>query len=238
MRATMTTGSMVRHGRHVSARAVHGRGKDRAGRACGAAGAPEARRMADDAREHLTRLLEEIPRRPEAAQELLPLVYDELRALARARMRGERADHTLRATALVHEAYMKLAGDPDRGWQDRAHFFRAAAEAMRRVLIDHARSRGAAKRGSGHRPVRIDASDIGVESDPEQILALDDALEVLRAEDDRAAEVVRLRFYAGLGFTEIAALLDCSERTVMREWAFARARLVELLSDDAEGGGA
>lgn len=182
-------------------------------------------------REQITRILHEIPARPEAASELLPLVYEELRSLARAKMAGENAGHTLRATALVHEAYLRLAGGENLVWQDRAHFFRASAEAMRRVLIDHARARGAVKRGGGRGRVRIDAAELGVESDPAQVLALDEALSTLHAEDERAAEVVRLRFYAGLNFPEIAALLGCSERTVMREWAFARARLVELLEE-------
>jgi RNA polymerase sigma factor (TIGR02999 family) len=184
-----------------------------------------------ESRQEITRILQEIPERPEAAAELLPLVYEELRSLARARMAQERAGHTLRATALVHEAYLRLAGNGDLVWQDRAHFFRASAEAMRRVLIDHARAKGAVKRGGGRGRVRIDAVDLGVESDPAQVLALDEALETLRSEDDRAADVVRLRFYAGLDFAEIATLLGCSERTVMREWAFARARLVELLEE-------
>lgn len=184
-----------------------------------------------ETRQEITRILHEIPARPEAAQELLPLVYEELRSLARARMAQEKAGHTLRATALVHEAYLRLAADEELVWQDRAHFFRASAEAMRRVLIDHARANGAVKRGGGRGRVRIDAVDLGVESDPAQVLALDEALETLRCEDDRAAEVVRLRFYAGLDFAEIATLLSCSERTVMREWAFARARLVELLEE-------
>lgn len=183
------------------------------------------------ARDDITRILQEIPARPEAAEELLPLVYEELRALARAKMAQERPEHTLRATALVHEAYLRLAGQEDLRWQDRAHFFRASAEAMRRVLIDHARARHAVKRGGAERRVRIDAADLGVESDPVQVLALDEALQTLRREDERAAEVVRLRFYAGLDFGEIAVLLGCSERTVMREWAFARARLVELLEE-------
>lgn len=207
-----------------------------AGRAAGAvrpasplAGTGAARMP--ETRQEITRILQEIPARPEAAAELLPLVYEELRSLARARMAQEKAGHTLRATALVHEAYMRLAANEDLVWQDRAHFFRASAEAMRRVLIDHARAKGAVKRGGGRGRVRIDAVDLGVESDPAQVLALDEALETLRGEDDRAAEVVRLRFYAGLDFAEIATLLGCSERTVMREWAFARARLVELLEE-------
>jgi RNA polymerase sigma factor (TIGR02999 family) len=127
---------------------------------------------------------------------------------------------------------MRLAANDELVWNDRAHFFRASAEAMRRVLIDHARAKGAVKRGGGRGGVRIDAADLGVDSDPAQVLALDEALASLQREDERAAEVVQLRFFAGLGFAEIAALLNCSERTVMREWAFARARLVELLEDE------
>lgn len=201
-----------------------------AGRAAMPDAAIEAARMAET-RDDVTRILQEIPARPEAAAELLPVVYEELRALARARMAQEKAGHTLRATALVHEAYLRLAGNDELRWEDRAHFFRASAEAMRRVLIDHARAKGAVKRGGGRGRVRIDAVDLGVESDPSQVLALDEALETLRVEDERAAEVVRLRFYAGLEFGEIATLLGCSERTVMRDWAFARARLVELLEE-------
>lgn len=187
-----------------------------------------------ESREQVTRLLQEIRTRPEAAAEMLPLVYEELRSLARARMAGERRDHTLRATALVHEAYLRLAGH-DGPWHDRTHFFRAAAEAMRRILIDHARARGAEKRGGGAKSIQIEAISLGEEWDPTGLMMVDEALGGLAREDARAAEVVQLRFYAGLSFAEIAALLDCSERTVLREWAYARARLVQLIEAGEEG---
>lgn len=202
----------------------------------------------------VSRLLNEIPHRPAAAGELLPLVYEHLRAIAMQRMREERAGHTLQATALVHEAYLRLArplarksdgldntaaGDtstdaPPEGWESRAHFFRVAADAMRKILIDHARKRRADKRGGGKRPVSLTgavdlASGADAHADPELTLALDEALLALRKEDARAAEVVHLRFFTGLGFADIARLLNVSERTVLREWAFARARLVQLI---------
>lgn len=206
----------------------------------------------------VSRLLNEIPHRPAAAGELLPLVYEHLRAIALQRMREERAGHTLQATALVHEAYLRLArpmarstadaaahaaadaGPPlAEGWEGRAHFFRVAADAMRKILIDHARKRRADKRGGGRRPVSLSAAidlaggaDAG--GDPELTLALDEALAALAREDARAAEVVHLRFFTGLGFADIARLLNVSERTVMREWAFARARLVQLLDAEAD----
>jgi len=148
-------------------------------------------------------------------------------------MRSERTDHTLQATALVHEAYMKLVGDRDVSWQNRAHFFAAAAEAMRRILIDHARKRKSEKRGGGMARVPITVVDLAAESDPDQILALEEALAQLEREDPRAAKIVNLRFYAGLSVEETVEATGLSKRTVMREWAFARARLVELLG--AEG---
>src|SRR5690606_36735472 len=164
---------------------------------------------------------------------LLPLVYEQLKAIAGARMRSERTDHTLQATALVHEAYMKLVGDRDVSWQNRAHFFAAAAEAMRRILIDHARKRKSEKRGGGMARVPITVVDLAAESDPDQILALEEALAQLEREDPRAAKIVNLRFYAGLSVEETVEATGLSKRTVMREWAFARARLFELLG--AEG---
>jgi RNA polymerase sigma-70 factor (ECF subfamily) len=195
-----------------------------------------------DPRSTFTRLLQELPDRPQAASEMLPLVYEELRALARANMQRERPGHTLRATALVHEAYLKVADGDNPRWNGRVHFFRAAAEAMRRILIDHARGRAAAKRGggAGHAggggkgATRVETIELGMDSDPLEVLALDDAMEALKEEDPRAAEVVRLRYYAGISFAEIAGLLEVSERTILREWSFARARLVELI--DAKQG--
>ena len=164
--------------------------------------------------------------------ELLPLVYEELRTIARQRMNRERDNHTLQATALVHEAYARLLGDQEMDWNDRGHFYGAAAEAMRRVLIDHARRVGSQKRGGDRHRVTLGAPEAPVELDVEQVVALDDALDKLAKEDPRAAEVTRLRFLAGLSVEETAQALGISERSVAREWAFARARLTELLSDE------
>jgi len=169
-------------------------------------------------------------KRDEVLERLLPVVYDELRALARAHLRRERPDHTLQATALVHEAYLRLLGDAA-AWNDRQHFFRAAAEAMRRILVDHARGRTRDKRGGAL--VRIDLSEVDVADgrDPELTLALDDAFCRLEKQDPGAADVVRLRFYAGLSVQETASATGLSERTVKREWAFARAWLYDALRD-------
>ena len=166
--------------------------------------------------------------------ELMPLVYDELRQLARRRMASERAEHTLQATGLVNEAWMRLMADRDIDWKSRRHFFGAAAEAMRRVLVDHARRVKSEKRGGDRArvPVTVDGFEHG--GDPERVLALNDALDRLAEDDPRAAEVVRLRFFAGLEVLEVAKTLEVSERTVMREWAFARARLTQMLGGDLE----
>ena len=160
---------------------------------------------------------------------LLPLVYDELRKLAAGRMRGEREGHTLEATALVHEAWMRLVGNDRMSWSSRRHFFGAAAEAMRRVLVDHARKVRSAKRGGEAARISLSLADLQVDEDPDRVLALDEALDKLAEEDPRAAEVARLRWFAGLEVSETAAALEVSERTIMREWAFAKARLSELL---------
>jgi len=168
--------------------------------------------------------------RAEALDRLLPLVYDELRALARARLRAERPGHTLQATALVHEAYLRLVGEESPPWGGRAHFFHAAAEAMRRILIEHARSRGRVKRGGGR--VRVDLEDDHVAEwpDPDELLAVDEAIRRLEEVDGRAADVVRLRYFAGLSVEETAGALQLSERTVMREWAYAKAWLKDALA--------
>lgn len=188
--------------------------------------------MTEDASREVTQILRDLGDRPEAAEALLPLVYEHLRAIAQKRMAGERAGHTLEATALVHEAYMRLIGNEDIAWQSRGHFYGAAAESMRRILIDHARKKGSRKRGGGKKALALSVVDLATEHDPGDILALDDAITTLASEDARAAEVVRLRFYAGLSVEETADALGVSERTVMREWAYARARLYQLLTDD------
>lgn len=166
-----------------------------------------------------------------APSALLPLVYDELRKLAAQRMLGERKDHTLQATALVHEAYARLVGDNNLEWSNRAHFFAAAAEAMRRILIEHARSKQGPRRGGGLKKVPLDVVDLANSEDPEQILAVDEAISRLEKEDSDAAKVVRLRFYADLTVEETAKALGISERTVHREWSFARIFLFRALKD-------
>jgi RNA polymerase sigma factor (TIGR02999 family) len=166
-----------------------------------------------------------------AAAQLLPLVYEELRNLAGQQMAGERSDHTLQATGLVHEAYLRLAGNGERTWANRAHFFHAAAEAMRRILIEHARAKSGPRRGGGRRKLPLDVVDLAANDNPEQILALDEALSRLEEQDANAAEVVRLRFYAGLSVEEVAKVMDSSPRTVKREWAFARACLLRALQN-------
>lgn len=172
-----------------------------------------------------------------AAADLLPLVYDHLRALAGMRMASERRDHTLAPTALVSEAYLKLVGDPNLRWNDRVHFFNAAAQAMRRILVDHARSKGARRRAMDARRAMTSLSDLVVSEDSEGILSLDHALARLEEVDASAAQVVRLRFFAGLSVEATAEALGCSERTVMREWAFARAWLLDALQESGQEGG-
>lgn len=172
----------------------------------------------------------------EAAEAALPLVYRELRQLARARMAGERADHTLQATALVHETWLKLVGVGSVEWCDRSSFYQAAATAMRRILVDHARRRARRKRGGGvdREPVSVGAlpsqrPDVG---DASTFLLLDERIAELERDDPRAGAIVRLRFFAGLGVDETAAALDLSRRTVLREWSYARARLYAALRDE------
>ncbi|MCC6350344.1 MAG: sigma-70 family RNA polymerase sigma factor [Candidatus Eisenbacteria bacterium] len=160
-------------------------------------------------------------------------VYDELRAIARSRLRGEHGHVTLQSTELVHEAYLRLGPADGSRWESRGQFFAAAAEAMRRILIDRARSRGRQKRGgdADGRPapkLSLDLAEVAAlaaDDDPGTVLALDEAIERLRDQDARVAEIVRLRFYAGLSVEEVAEVLGTSTRTVLRDWAFARAWL-------------
>jgi RNA polymerase sigma factor (TIGR02999 family) len=167
----------------------------------------------------------------EALDRLVPLVYDELRAVARRQLRRERADHTLHATALVHEAYARLArGTVDAG--DRAHFLAIAARAMRQVLIDHARSRNAEKRGGGLDRLTLMDGDHAVELRTDELLALDRALDQL---ESRQRQVVEFRFFAGMEEQEIAAVLGVTDRTVRRDWVKARAWLYRSLYGDSPG---
>lgn len=161
-----------------------------------------------------------------AATELLPLVYDELRRLAAAKMAGESPGHTLDATALVHQAYLRLTGG--QSFESRSHFFRAAAEAMRRILVDHARARNAAKRGSGRR-ADFDLNQVASARVDDQLEALDEALARFAVEHPRQAELVQLKFFAGLTLEQSAEVLGISARTADTWWAFARAWLAVSL---------
>jgi len=162
---------------------------------------------------------------------LLPLVYDELRKLAAHRMAGEAAGQTLQPTALVHEAWLRLVRTPDQAWQNRGHFFRTAAECMRRILIDNARRKLQLRHGGRSERVPLDEIDLAGEHDPRRLLHVHEALDRLAAQDATKAEIVKLRFFAGLENREIAELLGISERTVERAWRFARAWLLAEFSD-------
>jgi len=164
-----------------------------------------------------------------AADRLLPLVYDELRRLAAAKLARESEAFTLQPTALVHEAWLRLGGEAQTEWKDRAHFFAAAAEAMRRILIDEARRRGAARRGDGERPLRVDATGFDVaapEADDATLLAVSEALDNLSRQDPRKAELIKQWYFIGLTAAEAAEAMGISVRTAEREWRFAKAWLV------------
>lgn len=159
----------------------------------------------------------------QASSDLLPLVYEELRQLAAARMARESAGQTLQPTALVHEAWLRLVGEGNRSWENRAHFFGAAAEAMRRILIENARRKSRLKRGGGQLRVDIDELELADTTPDDKILLIDEALERLKAEDPEKAKIVVLKFFGGLTNQEVALSLDVTERTVERQWAFAKA---------------
>jgi RNA polymerase sigma factor (TIGR02999 family) len=179
----------------------------------------------------VTRILQSIDQGdPRAAEELLPLVYEELRKLAAARMARESPGQTLQATALVHEAWLKLAGSDRQQWHGRAHFFGAAAEAMRRILIDKARRKGSQKRGGDQPPEELHESRIELQAPSAEILAVNDALDALATEDRMAAEVVKLRYFVGMTVPEIADALGMAPRTADRHWSFARAWLKRAIA--------
>src|SRR6185503_11936189 len=163
-----------------------------------------------------------------AAEQLLPLVYEELRKLAAARMANEAAGHTLQPTALVHEAWVRLAGsDAQAQFANRAHFFAAAAEAMRRVLIERARRKAAGKRGGDWQRIDLEKVDIAADADDDTLLLVNEALEKLAREDANAAEIAKLRFFGGLTLEEAGQVLGVTDRTAKRYWAFARAWLFD-----------
>ena len=168
----------------------------------------------------------------EAGAKMLPLVYAELRQLARVKMAGEQPGHTLQATALVHEAWLRLG---DARFENRAHFFGAAAEAMRRILVERARRKQRGKRGAGVEHVDVDEIEIAAPvANDDELLAIHDALDRLAAHDPRKAELVKLRYFAGLSFEETAGVLGISVPTAHRDWAYARAWLHQEIEDCAE----
>jgi RNA polymerase sigma factor (TIGR02999 family) len=178
----------------------------------------------------VTRLLNDMSSgSPDAADALYPRVYAELKAIAQSRLRSEREGHTLSATALVHEAYLKLVRQSEVDWQNRGHFFSIAARAMRRVLLDYAIARNAAKRGGGGAIVTLDAESAAHESTVEEVIAIDEALTALAELDTRQAQVVELRFFGGLKLREIAEALGVSLASVNRDWRMARAFLATAL---------
>src|SRR5262249_55930056 len=170
---------------------------------------------------------------PQAAEQLLPVVYDELRKLAAQRLAREKRGQTLQATALVHEAYLRLVGVRQaRRWDNRGHFFAAAAEAMRRILLNRVRDKKRVKRGGERRRVNLDQIEIALDTNDEQLIELDEALTQLAAEDADAARLVNLRFFAGLSLKDAALSLGLAQRTAERQWAYARAWLYARLRQD------
>jgi RNA polymerase sigma factor (TIGR02999 family) len=178
------------------------------------------------AAEDVTRFLADLQSgRPEAASQLIPLVYEELHRLARHQMRNERSEHTLQATALVHEAYLRLVNQPERTWQNRAHFIGVATQVMRRILVDYARAHRTAKREGLLQRVPLDEPLLFTEQQSDEVVAVNEALERLAQIDARQSRVVELRFFGGLTVEETAEALGMSSKTVKRDWSVARAWL-------------
>ncbi|HET7538156.1 MAG TPA: ECF-type sigma factor [Candidatus Didemnitutus sp.] len=172
----------------------------------------------------------------QAADKLLPLVYEELRQVAGRRMAQQPAGQTLQATALVHEAFLRLTGNADARWQDRRHFFAAASEAMRHILVDRARRKAAARHGGGAIRLELDDVIVASEARDEHVIVVNDALEQLAEHDATAAELVKLRFFGGFTFVQAAELLGISERTAKRTWAYARAWLFDEIQRATQSG--
>ena len=193
--------------------------------------------MAESADAQVTRILSELKDGDDQAtiERLLPAIYGELRQLAATRLAREKPGQTLQATALVHEAYLRLVRDPDADWRSRGHFFAAAAEAMRRILVEQARRKATDKRGGDR--VRVDLSDsaIAVDVCPTELLALDEALDRLEAEDPHKARLVNLRYFGGLTIAEAARAMDISHATAERYWAYCRLRLFEWVVGEPRG---
>jgi len=166
-----------------------------------------------------------------AMEDLLPLVYDALRELAAARMAQESAGHTLQPTALVHEAWLRLVADKDRNWQNRAYFFTAASEAMRRILIDHARRKARLKHGGGQERLNIEGLELGAPSQDEKMLLVNDALEQLEQKDPERARIVLMKYFGGMTNAEVAQTLGIGERSVYRHWTCAKIWLLEKIRE-------
>ena len=189
------------------------------------------RRIIEPDVSEVTQILEAIQRgEAGAADQLLPVVYEELRRLAAGKMAHEAAGHTLQPTALVHEAWLRLAGNENPKWENRAHFFGAAAEAMRRILIDSARRKRAVRHGGGQQRLNVEDLDLAARSEDDQLLEVHEALDRLAAQDKVKAELVKLRYFAGLTIAEAAHVLGISEPTAKRYWAYARAWLYREVS--------
>jgi RNA polymerase sigma factor (TIGR02999 family) len=187
--------------------------------------------VADSPREIVTQVLQALEvGDPQAAEKLLPIVYAELRKLGRSLMAKVPPGNTLQPTALVHEAYLRLVGETDPGWNSRGHFFGAAAQAMRNILVEQARRKARYKHGGDRKRLDADEVDLLIEPPSEDVLALDEALKRLQERDERKARVVMLRYFAGLTIEETAKVLNVSEPTVERDWRFARTILYEQLS--------
>jgi RNA polymerase sigma factor (TIGR02999 family) len=180
--------------------------------------------------EHVTQILAAVEAGDKhAAGELLPLVYNELRRLATHKMAREAPGQTLQPTALVHEAWLRLVGNENQKWDGRAHFFAAAAEAMRRILVDRARRKHALRHGGSQVRVEMDETALQAPADDEKVLQVQDALEMLAVEDPQKAEIVKLRFFGGLSHEEIAQVLSVNEKTVRRHWEVAKVRLFQVI---------
>lgn len=181
----------------------------------------------------VTRILNAIERgNPQAAEKLLPLVYDELRFLAAQKLSRETPGQTLQATALVHEAYIRLVGSECPSWNSRNHFFMAAAEAMRRILIENARRKKSLKHGGKHQRVDLDDTAIAAGDNADELMALDVALTCLGAEDSTKADLVKLRYFTGLSIDQAVEVLGISRATAIRHWSFARAWLFNRIKSD------
>lgn len=181
----------------------------------------------------VTRILNAIERgNPQAAEKLLPLVYDELRFLAAQKLSRETPGQTLQATALVHEAYIRLVGSECPSWNSRNHFFMAAAEAMRRILIENARRKKSLKHGGKHQRVDLDDTAIAAGDNADELMALDEALTCLGAEDSTKADLVKLRYFTGLSIDQAVEVLGISRATAIRHWSFARAWLFNRIKSD------